>query len=185
MQMFNPSQGYSTLKTTVKPANRATDSLNTFSRGNTPAPGGRPSSPGAESFVGSTAGSTVRDTLSSIAAERNDDDELLRSLQLSVQYQDDFIDLNPLVGEPGSFKFKETQSRAAAKQREMQARKVLLAAAEKEKTSMLSRQGSMAPTTTPGPSEREKEIVKEKGKERKGSKTPKLAAKGLKRKGSE
>ena len=168
MQFFSPAQGYSSLKSLPKPATKDMDLLRS-SNTETPA---RPASPGAESVAQSTSGTKEIQP----DQERLEDDELLRSLQMSVAFSDDFIDLNPLIGEPGSFKFSQTQSHAHAQQ-QAAAKAAAAKAALETKSALQSGKTTAAPTPAPQPQD-----SKPPAPIRRGSKTPTTATKTLKRK---
>jgi mediator of RNA polymerase II transcription subunit 6 len=174
MQFFSPAQGYTTLKASSKPSTSRTGALRSSavpSLRNTPARG---ASPGAESAAPSHAG-FARDHQQD--QEQSEDNELFRSLQASMVFADDYIDLNPLMGEPGTFKFQSTQQHAKE-----QAAAAKAAAERKEAKPLpqiVSTKTSTAPTPAPsGTSEKPPTA-------RKGSKTPKMVNKTLKRKTSD
>jgi hypothetical protein len=80
------------------------------------------------------------------AREQADDDtvdenDLLRALSLSMKYEDDYMDLNPLSGEPGSLVLSATQGHLRAEK----AAKAL-AASQKAKLDGRSANVSAAPS---------------------------------------
>jgi len=105
----------------------------------------------------------------------NDDQELYASFMQTIQYGDEYMDENPLVGEPGSFVFSQTQdsvrTRQAKEKAEAEARKLASQAA--------SRTNSNAPSPHPPP-------IKTEGLPRKGTKaaSPLSATAKLKRRKS-
>jgi mediator of RNA polymerase II transcription subunit 6 len=171
MQFFSPAQGYSSLKSLPKPSAKDVDLLRS-STANTPA---RAPSPGAESVTASTVG--VKDNQQDL--EKLEEDELWNSLRMSVVYANDYIDQNPLVGEPGSFKFSSTQNHLQAQQQAAAKAAAAKAAAQEAKSALPSGKTTAAPTPTPQLEHKPPPPI------RRGSKTPKSANKTLKRKNSD
>jgi mediator of RNA polymerase II transcription subunit 6 len=105
------------------------------------------------------------------AREQMDDDsvdehDLVKALSLSVKYEDDYMDLNPLSGEPGSFVLSSTQGHLRAEK----AAKAL-AASQKAKLEGRSANVSAAPSPLTGP---RSEALRKGGKSEK-ERTPTVA----------
>jgi len=105
MQYFSPAQGHRYVLDTPSTATKDNQSTR-GSRMNTPAPDEIhiPTPKHSQQSVGKNA-----DDFN--ARENN---ALLRSLNMSVRYGSEFIDTNPLLGEPGSLVFTSTESHLQA-----------------------------------------------------------------------
>lgn len=71
---------------------------------------------GSQSQPGSTNGAQATDARGSFA--------LFESFQMMMRYGDEYMDENPLRGEPGNFTFSATKERLRAKQAEAEAAKI-------------------------------------------------------------
>jgi mediator of RNA polymerase II transcription subunit 6 len=103
----------------------------------------------------SRAGSPVADTASQTGARQketsqlDDDYEIGRSFNLTLSYGDDFMDENPLVGEPGSFKLSSTSRTIKEKEAKEKAAEAAKEAVKSEAAD--SQRGSIAPSPAPPP----------------------------------
>lgn len=121
---FSPTTGHTYLPQTVKPTG-------TTSIAGSPARSREGSvAPGIDSQSlrsGSLAPDSQSVGPSTTAASNAQDARLLaQSLQMSIQFTDEYMDENPLLGEPGTFKF--TSSTAAVKKRKADEEAAALAA---------------------------------------------------------
>jgi mediator of RNA polymerase II transcription subunit 6 len=131
VQFFAPSRGYSYAQ---QPSKRSVTSTraSTF---NTPLPDA-PDEMAAQSDA-SAREHTDDDTV--------DENDLLRALSLSIKHGDDYMDLNPLSGEPGSLVLSSTQGHLRAEK----AAKAL-AASQKARLEGKSTSVSAAPSPLTG-----------------------------------
>lgn len=145
MQRFSPADGYSYIKPDSKKAVTAGVSRSSSLVG-TPEPDAASQQPD-HGDKGEEDGQAA-----------SDDDALLwESLQKAIMYQDEYMDENPLQGEPGSFFFKSTQEHVRTRNKKAQE-----AAAEASKQAS-SRTSSVGSTPQLPP-------IKTEGLPRKGSK---------------
>lgn len=144
---FSPTTGHSYLPQTAKPPTGTASATGSpaRSREGSIAPGLDTQSLRSGSLVpesqdgGKTAITNVQDARM-----------LAQSLQMAIQFGDEYMDENPLLGEPGSFKF--TSSTAAVKKRKADEEAATLAAAKaKEQKEVVSRPLSPKPEKAPSP----------------------------------
>jgi mediator of RNA polymerase II transcription subunit 6 len=114
MQYFTPATGYSYLPPVQKPTTTsgALDSARQ-SRAGTPLPESQ-----SQSQARSSAKSAVSEQQQGTAdlTSLEDDAMLMQSFQATIKYGDEFMDENPLIGEPGNFQFRSTQSQVQSQQ---------------------------------------------------------------------
>jgi mediator of RNA polymerase II transcription subunit 6 len=163
LQHFSSAEGHKYIKSTAQPSGGLGGSADT-SRAASPVH----EAPSQPSDEGHRRPTSAQGTL-------NDDQELYASFMQTIQYGDEYMDENPLVGEPGSFVFSQTQdsvrTRQAKEKAEAEARKLTSQAA--------SRTNSNAPSPRLPP-------IKSEGLSRKGTKatSPLSATVKLKRRKS-
>ena len=150
MQHFTPAEGYSYLKSDPKKNTAADESAQT-SRAATPEPeaSAQPLSHGEKSEESKQTAS-------------GDDALLWESLQQTLMYMDEFMDENPLQGEPGSFFFTSTQDHVRTQNKRAE-ETAAAAEAGKQTSQGASRTNSTGTTPQPPP-------IKTEGLPRKGSK---------------
>jgi mediator of RNA polymerase II transcription subunit 6 len=105
MPYFNPIQGYSYRPSSNLGSQRGIESAR-HSRANSPLPGA--------SQVSSQGFAAQSKPQESQAGQ--DERALLESLTLATRFGDEYVDENPLIGEPGSFVFSSTQTHLRAQQ---------------------------------------------------------------------
>jgi len=147
MQNFTPAEGYSYLKSDPKKV-AAVDASAQTSRAATP-----------EQDVSTQSLGPGEKTEENKQATSGDDALLWESLQQTLMYMDEFMDENPLQGEPGSFFFTSTQDHVRTQKRAETA----AAEATKQTSQGASRTSSTGTTPQPPP-------IKTEGLPRKGSK---------------
>jgi hypothetical protein len=135
MQFFTPIRGYNYAQ---KPSKRSvTGPASTRASGfNTPLPD-------APDHMAPPIDINTREQIDDDSVDEHD---LVRALGLSVKYEDDYMDLNPLSGEPGSLVLASTQGHLRAEK----AAKAL-AASQKVKLEGKSASVSAAPSPLAGP----------------------------------
>ena len=118
---FSSAEGHRYIKSTAQSSGGFTGSADT-SRATSPVP----EAPSQRSDGGNKRPTSGQGT-------SNDDQDLYTSLIQTIQYGDEYMDENPLVGEPGSFGFSQTQdsvrTRQAKEKAEAEARKLASQAA--------------------------------------------------------
>jgi mediator of RNA polymerase II transcription subunit 6 len=103
MQFFTPIRGYTYAQ---KPSKR-----NVTGPASTRASGFNTPLPDASSHTAPQSEINTREQIDDDSVNEND---LVRAFNLSLQYEDDYMDLNPLSGEPGSFVLSSTQGHLRA-----------------------------------------------------------------------
>lgn len=149
MQRFSPAEGYSYIKPDSKKAGTAEGSTQT-------------------SRVGSPVSDTASQQLElaekseeTNEASTGDDALLWESLQKTQMYMDEYMDANPLQGEPGSMFFTSTHDHVRSQNK--RAQEAAAAEASKQASQAASRTSSTGSTPQPPP-------IKTEGLPRKGSK---------------
>lgn len=104
LPQFTPSTGYSYLP----PASRATQASPSRSREGSVAPGA--GSDAQTQRSDSVAPTDQQGIPHSKSTDAQDTQLLARSLQMSLSYADEYMDENPLIGQPGAFTFTSTQN---------------------------------------------------------------------------
>jgi mediator of RNA polymerase II transcription subunit 6 len=130
MQFFTPSRGYNYVQQSSKRGVAGPASAR-GSRLNTPMPDAADEMAGQ----GDANGQEHADD------DAVDEHDLLRALNLSMRYEDDYMDLNPLSGEPGSLVLSSTQGHLRAEK----AAKALAA----QKAKLEARLGSVSAAASP------------------------------------
>lgn len=166
MQYFNPAQGYGYYPPSAKPSTKTIDSLRN-SRSTTP-------------FL-DTSQSQSQDQLQALTSKNaqpqdlQETNALAESLNLSMRYSSEYMNTNPLVGEPGSFVFSSTQGHLQAQKN---ATKPPAAPTVLTKASQESR--STNASTAPTPAAELKTSQARKGSKVEKEKTPTSAGPGSK-----
>jgi mediator of RNA polymerase II transcription subunit 6 len=142
LQHFSSAEGHKYIKSTVQSSGGLGESANTSRAG----------SPVQEADEGHRRPTSAQGI-------SNDDQELYTSFMQTIQYGDEYMDENPLVGEPGSFVFSQTQDSV----RTRQAKEKAEAEARKLTSQATSRTNSNASSPHPPP-------IKTEGLPRKGTK---------------
>lgn len=143
LQHFSSAEGHKYIKSTTQPSGGLDGSTNT-SRAASPVH----EAPSQRSDEGHRRTTSAQGTL-------NDDQELYASFMQTIQHGDEYMDENPLVGEPGSFVFSQTQDSVRTRQAKEKA--------EAEARKLTSRTNSNAQSPRPPP-------IKTEGLPRKGTK---------------
>ncbi|KAK5137048.1 hypothetical protein LTR08_001057 [Meristemomyces frigidus] len=144
---FSPTTGHTYLPQVAKPAGTASVAGSPVrSREGSIAPGVETQSLRSGSLA---PDSQTGNTTTSTSAQ--DARLLAQSLQMSISFNDEYMDENPILGEPGSLKF--TSSTAAIKKRKMDEEAAVIAAAKakEQKESTASKPLSPKPEKVPSP----------------------------------
>lgn len=140
---FTPSTGYAYPTASAKPTATLPSAAPSPSRSRegSIAPGetSRSGSVQPSSQTGAPAAAGTTDVL--------DARLLANSLQLSIQYGDEYMDENPLIGEPGTLKF--TSSTAVVKKRKADEEAAVTATIKAKEAAQASRNGSPAASPKP------------------------------------
>ena len=136
MQYFSPSQGYGYYPPSSKPSTKSLESLKN-SRAPTPTP-----EPSQTQSQGQLQTGPSKPAQSADVGETN---ALIRSLDMSMRYSIEYMDTNPLIGEPGSFVFSSTQTRL----QEQKAASKAQAAAAATKASQVPKSTNVSAAATP------------------------------------
>jgi mediator of RNA polymerase II transcription subunit 6 len=138
MQYFSPSQGYGYYPPSTKPSAKSLDSLkNSRAPTLSPEPSQAQNQSQSQLQVGSSKPAQNPDV-----GETN---ALIRSLDMSMRYSIEYMDTNPLIGEPGSFVFSSTQTRL----QEQQAASKAQAAQAVTKAAQVSKSSTASAAATP------------------------------------
>lgn len=144
-QFYTPPQGHSYYPPNPKPSTR----------------------PSLDSARASRAGTPIADTASQSGLSQhgtketpqvNDDNAIYNSFRLALQYGTEYMDENPLQGEPGSFVMTSTGRNLVDKRDREQRDKEASTVKGSQDTSF--RNGSVAPTPTPTPANKITELSK-------------------------
>jgi mediator of RNA polymerase II transcription subunit 6 len=138
MQYFTPSQGYGYCPPSAKSSTKTIESLRN-SRTATPLP----------DTSQSQSQGQLQASISKTAQPRDfrETNALVESLNLSMRYTSEYMNTNPLVGEPGSFFFSSTQGHLQAQKETAKAQAAALVAKASQESR--STNVSTAPTPTP------------------------------------
>jgi len=161
LQYYSPEKGYSYFPSSQKP---------------------KPSA-GLESTRTSRAASPIADTASQTSARQgkesshqDDDRAIFNSFNLAIRYGSEYMDENPLTGEPGSFKLSTTNRNIRDKHVKETAAEAAKEAAKSEAESLKA--ASVAPTPVPPPI---KTNLERKGSDIGKAKSPISATSGIKK----
>ncbi|KAK4550477.1 hypothetical protein LTR36_000056 [Oleoguttula mirabilis] len=144
---FSPTAGHTYLPQTTKPLSTSTAGSPARSREGSIAPGVDTQSLRSGSLAPESQSGTV-----SASTSAQDARLLAQSLQMAIQFNDEYMDENPILGEPGAFKF--SSSTAAVKKRKADEEAVIVAAAAKareQKETTASRPLTPKPEKAPSP----------------------------------
>ncbi|GAM83726.1 hypothetical protein ANO11243_017150 [Dothideomycetidae sp. 11243] len=122
LPIFNPASGYSWLPPTESKAVSKSQQVSVTSREGSmgPDPASQSTSSLDTGARAGTAGGAVTG-MSDPAFDLRDDMLLEQSLRLTLAYGDEYMDENPLRGEPGNFVFTHTKDHLKAKQAQLEA----------------------------------------------------------------
>jgi mediator of RNA polymerase II transcription subunit 6 len=137
---FSPTQGYTYQVENKKPPPGAASTTGTPARSREGSV-----APGADSQSLRSTSVAPNGPAASNPASTDDTALLLQSLNMAIAYADDYMDENPLIGEPGNFKF--TTTTAAIKKRKADEE----AAAKKAREQKESASRVMSPASSPKP----------------------------------
>ncbi|KAL1306398.1 hypothetical protein AAFC00_005105 [Neodothiora populina] len=125
LPIFTPALGYTFFPPAPSKAATSTQSpgLQPSREGSIAPPGNHVSQPNtAAALEGNPQAPSVASTAAQVPDPR-DSFALFESLQMMTRYGDEYMDENPLRGEPGNFIFSATKERLRAKQAELEAAK--------------------------------------------------------------
>jgi mediator of RNA polymerase II transcription subunit 6 len=165
MQYFTPSQGYGYYPPSAKPSTKPIESLRN-SRSATP----------LLDTSQSQSQIQLQTPISKTAQPRDlrETNALAESLNLSMRYNSEYMNTNPLVGEPGSFVFSSTQGHLQAQKNATKAQAATLVT----KASQESRSTNASSAPTPMPELKTSQT--RKGSKIEKEKTPTSAGPGSK-----
>jgi mediator of RNA polymerase II transcription subunit 6 len=135
LPIYSIAKGYSYINPNLQPKSKSKSGISSNRTSRAASPTGS---------VTSLSSSKPRD-----GEAKNDDFEIGRSFQLTLNYADEYMDENPLIGEPGNFKLSSTSRNIREKELKEKERERL--AAEREKKVEVVKEESQKPSTVSSP----------------------------------
>ncbi|KAF2454384.1 MED6 mediator sub complex component-domain-containing protein [Lineolata rhizophorae] len=153
LPLFSPAQGYSYLPPTTKSStapfsareSRAGSPMQLDSSQAPPLPSSQQSA-GASGTAGAGKPSAASAS-SALSAAAQNERALFESFNLSIRYGAEYMDENPLLGEPGSFVFSATNERVQARSQQQQQQTTLSQSQTDVQPSQSFRSGSAVPSS--------------------------------------
>ncbi|QDS76704.1 hypothetical protein FKW77_000836 [Venturia effusa] len=142
LYFFSPDRGYSYHSTAKSSKSKALLESTRTSRANSPI---------LDTASQSSAQPSASNVKGEIQSQPSDDRAIANSFQLAVRWGNEYMDENPLIGEPGALKLSSTSRQLKDHQEKIQATEASKAAQKLKEKEAESARASVVATPTPAP----------------------------------